>query len=41
MFLVELLNLTFEREPSHNRDLNVKFVPLAVMDLQQPTGSRH
>jgi hypothetical protein len=31
MFLVELLNWTFEREPSRNRDSNVKFAPLARM----------
>ena len=27
MVLVELLNLTFENQPSRNRDLNVKFAP--------------
>jgi len=28
--LVELLNLTFEREPGRKRDSNVKFAPLAT-----------
>jgi hypothetical protein len=28
MILVELWNLTFENEPSRNRDSNVKFAPL-------------
>jgi hypothetical protein len=29
MILVELLNSTFENEPSSNRDSNVEFAPLA------------
>ena len=32
LFLVELLNLTFEREPGRHRDSNVKFAPLAACD---------
>jgi hypothetical protein len=31
---VELLNLTFEREPGRNRDSNVKFAPLSCPPFQ-------
>jgi hypothetical protein len=39
MILVELWNLTFENEPSRNRDSNVKFAPLGgVPKVAFPAG---
>jgi FMN reductase len=41
MILVELWNLTFENEPSCNRDSNVKFAPLGQWRKNEVNASEH